>query len=225
MTVGDIEYQMPDRFVQAIVRGLRGIINDDDRYVLRFTRDFSLRDSLEHEQSALQLKNSHEEWELFREAQPYHIKRSLWDKITESIIGYKLNTTGSTIRVPQYEYELYDEQFNSDTKYGIGDGQTFVDGKLALSTIKSDLENPNNNFYPVDINVFFDTYKFDTSENIIVAMNAIYETFSYEHVNRMFFLVLHDAFSLKSKYKGIFKTSMIALHGVRPFQSGGLFND
>ena len=56
-------------------------------------------------------------------------------------------------------------------------------------------------------------------------MNTIYNTFPFEHVNRMFFNVLLDGFSLQDKYEDIFKTSMVALHGIRPFQVGGLFDD
>ncbi len=56
-------------------------------------------------------------------------------------------------------------------------------------------------------------------------MNTIYNTFAFEHVNRIYFSVLFDAFSLKDKYEDIFKTSMVALHGIRPFQVAGVFDD
>ena len=221
--VNGTQVVLPVRFVQSIIRGLRGLIDDDFRYVIRFTRDFTLRDSLEHGKTEMELKNLHDEWELFREQQPYHIKRSLWDKITESMVGYTL--ANSTVRVPSYERELYDQQWETDTQYGLRTDQTFVSSDLATSSILADLKNPDNDFYPVDINVFFENHNFDTDENTIDAMTTIYETFAFEHVNRMFFSVLHDAFSLKSKYPDIFKTSMIALHGIRPFQVGGLFDD
>ena len=219
----DTSSVIPIHFTKAVISGLRNLIDDDQRYAIRWTRDQTLRDTLDTGISPLEKKLKYQQWELIRKDMPYHIPRWLWDKVTESIIGYKL--TDSTIRVPSYLRELYDEENETDTRFGIGDGQAFTDGTLALSTILEDLNNPNNDFAPVDINVFFNTYAFDTNDEIIASMDAIYNTFPYNHVNRMFFEVLLDAFSKKSKYEGIFKTSMIALNGVRPFQVGGLFDD
>lgn len=215
---------IPARFNQAIVRGLRGWIDADLRYVIQFVRDFTLRDSLDDGSTSLTLKNKHEEWELFREQQLYNVDRSLWNKVTEAMVGYKL--TNNAIRVPSYERELYDEKYGTSTRYGLGDGQAFVDGDIAHDTILADLENAENDFQPIDINVFFTQHNFDTDENIVEAMNTIYNTFSYEHVNRMAFAVLHDAFSLKTEYEGIFKTSMISLNGIKPLQAAGqIFDD
>lgn len=171
----------------------------------------------------LEKKALHEEWELFREEQQFHINRWQWDLITESMVGYKLNDP--TIRVPNYERELYDSKYATETRYGLGEGQAFTDGTLAIATILDDLLNPDNSFYPVDVNVFFERENFDTPEDIESAMNTIYNTFPFEHVNRMYFSVLLDAMSVKLEYAGIFKTSMIALHGIRPFQVAGVFDD
>jgi hypothetical protein len=41
----------------------------------------------------------------------------------------------------------------------------------------------------------------------------------------MWFETLHDAFSTKAKYKELFKTSWVALHGIRVLEVGGLFDD
>lgn len=222
-TFGAVPVTLPVRFTKAVVHGLRGIVGDDLRYVLRWTRDFTLRDSLDDGSSALQKKNLHQQWELIRRDQPSHIPRWLWDKVTEAIVGHKL--TDSSARVPSYERELYDEENGTDTQFGLRDGQAIADGTLALATILADLNNPNNDFAPVDINVFFDTYNFDTPEAIEEAMNVIYNTFVFSHVNRMFFDVLLDGLSMAGKYEDIFKTSMVALHGIRPLQVGGAFDD
>lgn len=216
-------WDLPPRFTQAIIRGIRGIVNDDNRYIVRWTRDFTLRDDLKFGDTPLQLKDLHEQWELLRKEQPTHIPRRLWDKVTECIVGYTLNDT--SVRVPSYQRQLYDEQNETDTRFGLDTGQAFTDGTYALSTILTYLNDPNNNFHPVDINVFFEDYSFDTPEGIVEAMNVIYTTFSYAHVNRMFFDVLHDAFTFKRKYSDIFKTSYVALHGIKPFQVLGLFDD
>lgn len=223
ITVNDVLYRLPYRYVQLITRGLRGIVDDERRYVLRFTRDFTLRDSLDVGRSALELKNLHTQWELFREEQPNHPKRELWDKITESIVGFKL--TDPATPVPSLDRVLYDQIFVTDTRFGLGEGQAFVDGTIALNTVIQDLESPDNDFTPTDINVFFENNDFDTPENIIAAMNTIYNTFHFRNVNRILFSVLHDAFAGKKRFAEIFKTSYVALHGIRLLEVGGLFDD
>lgn len=313
--VDGIPQILPLRFSQTIIRGLRGIINANRRYVLRFTRDYTLRDSLEHttqrrplfratrivsisdggggynegdiltvvggygtsaeltvtetseggtiteaiisKQGAyvtaplttpatitdgdgsdavitleytsvispqlLQLKNKHAEWELIREEQPSKIRRELWDKITESIIG---TTLSGNRRVPSLTRELYDIKYEADTQYGLGRDQSFANGGLALAAVLSYLTNPNNDFRPIDINAFFQDHSFDTIDNTINAMNRIYDAFAAIHVNKIFFSVLHNAaFSQKTKYADLFKTSMVALHGIKPLQVGGVFDD
>lgn len=214
---------LPNRYVQAIIRKIGGIVTDDNRYTLRFTKDFTLRDKINDHTSEMSLKDVHEEWELIRKEQPASIERSLWDKITESIIGYKL--TDSTIRVPSLERQLYDETNGTDTQYGLRDGQAFVNGKLALATIVAYLQDPKNDFYPIDISNFLATYTFDTSNNIIIAMDTIYNTFPELQVNRIWFEVLLDALSTKAKYPDIFKTSMVALHGIKILETAGLFDE
>ena len=217
---------IPTRFTQTIIRGLQGIIFDDSRYTIRFTRDYTLRDNLDidnEDLSPLEMKNLHEEWKIFRKEQSAKIDRWMWDKITESIVGYKLDDPAT--RVPAFEYQLYDEKYGTQTQYGLKTNQAFVNGNLALSSILTYLVDPTVDFESIDINVFFSNYNFDTPEDIIASMNRIYDTFPVVNVNRMYFSVLNDAFTTKSKYPGIFKTSMVSLHGIRPFQNSGVFDD
>jgi len=214
---------LPPRYLQAVVRGLRGVVNEEGRYTLRFTRDFTLRDNSTHGETPLELKNLHSEWELFREKQLFHIRRSLWDRVTESIVGFKLSD--STIRVPSLDRELYDADFKSDTQYGLGSDQTLANGTTALETILFDLNNPDNDFSPIDIDAFFQNNKFDTSANIISSMDNIYNTFKFEDVNRMFFEVLGDSLSVKKNFSDLFKTSWLSLHGIRVLGTAEIFDD
>jgi hypothetical protein len=217
--------QLPHRYRQSVIRGINGYITEDNRFVLRYTKDYSLRDHIDDVSSALALKNTHEHWEMFREDQPYHIPRSLWDRITEAIVQYKLNDP--TVRVPTLEREVYDIEHGTDTKYGLGDEQAFVNGELALATIIDDLEDPMHDFAPINIHEFSQLYPLETNdrEQIVITMNAIYNTFSNVHVNRMFFSVLKDALSTKAKYPDLLKTSMVALHGIRPLEVNGINDD
>ena len=220
--------ELPIRFIQVVIKGLRGLIDANRRFVVRFTRDFTLRSSLEFGATDLQLKNLHAEWQMMREQQLSVIPRTLWDRITEAMVGFKLDDP--TIRVPALERQLFDLLFESesaDTQFGLRVGQSFTDGPTAINTILADLTNPANFdlFKPVDINVFFEQHSFDTPAEIIDSMNTIYTTFPLENTNRMFFEVLRDAFSFDSEQPDIFKTSWVALIGVQPFELQGAFDD
>mgnify|MGYP005834838259 CR=1 FL=1 len=216
-------YQVPVLYREAIVRGVIPYVINSDSCVVRFTRDWSLRDSLTNPPVMKRLKNKHEEWVLFRRSQPSTIPRQLWDKLTEALIGYTL--TDATVRVPALERELYDATYGTDTQYGLGEGQTFVQKDIGLATVLAYLTDPKNDFKPQDIDAFFDTYSFDTPESIREAMDVIYTSFNAAHVNAIWFEVLHDSLSLRAKYKELMKTSWIALHGIRVLEVGGLFDD
>jgi hypothetical protein len=223
VTFDGATWRLPVRFSHVIIKALRNYINDDNRYIIRWTRDFTLRDTLETGYTPLHNKNLHAQWEIFRREQPLHIPRWLWNKVTESIIGYKLDN--SLERVPSVERELYDAEYGTGTQYGLGVGQALTDRDSALAIIMAYLLDDTINFAPIDINVFFNSYSFDTDANIITAMDAIYNSFSFSHVNNIFFNVLLEALSFNRKYEGIFKTSMIALHGIKTFQEQGFFDD
>jgi hypothetical protein len=216
---GSVGY-LPPRFVNSVLRGLRTVVDDNNRYIIRWTRDYSLRDELIS--NSLDKKDVHEQWEMIRREMPYNVPQWLWNKVTESMVGYLL--TDSTSRVPTYQREIYDLENGTQTQYGIGTGQAFTDGELAKDTILTYLNDPENDFTPIDINVFFSQYNFDTNADIVQAMEYIYNNFPYLHVNAMFFEVLLDAFSKKTKYEGIFKTSMISVYGIRPMEVSGLFD-
>jgi hypothetical protein len=209
---------VPSFYRQAIICNVGDVLNDDDRYVLTFTRDLTLRDDV-----SSNMKQKHEQWKLIRRSQPDNIDRTLWDKLTESIVGFKL--TDPTTRVPSLDRQLYDAANDTETQYGLADGQTFVNGQLALATVLAYLQNSSINFYPIDINTFFALYSFDTPANVILAMDAIYSSFGSTHVNAIWFETLHDALSTKAKYEEFYKTSWIALHGVRLLGVAGLFDD
>lgn len=221
-TVNDV----PSFFEKVLINGLRGRIDGERRYTIRFTRDYTLRDALDDTKfngNTSLKKNLHNEWELFREDQLFNIRRDLWDKLIEAMIGYKLDD--DTIRVPSLERELYDETYQTDTQYGLGNEQAFTHGETAIETVRSYLTDPNVDFYPINIDTFLNNNTFDTNDDIISTMNNIYNSFPFQHVNRIFFLVLYDALSFKKQHSEIFKTSMVALHGIKILETQGLFDD
>jgi hypothetical protein len=219
----EADYQIPVLYREAIIRKVASYINDDDRYIIRFTRDWALRDDLEANGHQMNLKEKHQEWFMFRREQTNTIPRELWNRMVESLIGYKLDNPGT--RVPSLEHELYDSIFGSDTRFGLGNDQAFVDKTLGLNTVLSYLQSPANDFSPTDIDAFFAAQSFDTPAGIAQAMDVIYNTFNSAHVNSIWFETLLDALSTRSKYKELMKTSWIALHGIRVLEVGGLFDD
>jgi hypothetical protein len=228
----------PRRYTQLILRGLAGIVDDQERYILRFTRDFTLRDELRTRNytsdltdltasfsrigtEPLDLKTLHTEWTLIREKQPFNIPRALWDKVTEAMIAVSL--TDSTTRVPSLSRELYDINYNTMTRYGLGDGQAFGDGELLVETLLDDLRDADNDFSPVDINVFFASNDFTTEAGLTEVMDSIYTSFPFEAVNRLFFKFLQDALTTQPELASLFKTSWVALQGTQVFQTEELF--
>lgn len=210
--------RLPSRHTQAIVRNIRNFVNDSNRYTVRFRKDFTNDDSVEANNKA-----PHREWKLFRENQRNKIDRVLWDAVIESMIGYKLDDVN--IAVPNISRVLYDQQNFSDTQYGLDDGQSFTNGVISLQTLMNDLNSPENNFRGIDIASFFALNTFDTGPNIANSMAIIYDTFATADVNRLFFLFLADALSLKREYAKILKTSMISVHGVKILNTRELFDD
>lgn len=214
----------PYRFTQAIVHGLRGYVDDNNRYILRFTRDFTLRDNLKFGTSPLQLKAYHQEWLMFREQQLSNVPVDLWNKISEAMAGYLL--TDPSTRVPSLARQLYDEANGTSTQYGIGINQAFCNGQTAIAVIIAYLNDPANNFYPLDMDQFFADFNFNTPANCIATMNQIYTTFNYINVNEMFFSVLQNAaLVVQENYKSLMKTSAIALYGIELLDVQGVFDD
>jgi len=218
----DARYATPIMYRDAIVRKVSNYLTDDNRYVVQFTRDLTLRDDITANGRQMNLKNKHEEWFLFRQEQPGTIDRKLWNRLTESMCGYTL--ADPTIRVPSSTRELYDARNGTDTRFGLGVDQAFVDKTLAINTVLTYLRDPTKDFTPTDINAFFDRYGFDTPARIVEAMDAIYTSFTSTHVNAIWFSTLQDALSTKAKYAELLKTSWVALHGIRVLEVGGLFD-
>lgn len=204
------EYGLPGRYRQMIVRGLEGHVTQDNRYSLRFTRDFTLRDKLG---AGLSRKTVHTEWKMFREAQTYKIDSTLWNAIAEAIVGYKL--TDEAILVPALNRVLYDSLNGTDTRFGLGLGQAFVDQALALSTIQFHIANENGPFEGFGGVEFLNRYDLADAAALVQFMEDIYVGCTVDQVNFLFFDVLMDAFATKAQYREIFKTSWVSLQIVR----------
>lgn len=214
---------LPPRYTQVIVKDTAGKVNVDNRYTLQFTRYFNLRDDLNVGVSPLDLKNKHTEWYIFRQEQSDKIPEALWNHAAEAMIGYKIPDLdiGVLTPVPSLERVVYDSTFGETSRFGLGDGQAFMDRVTGLTSVQRLLESADFDTSPVDKYAFFDSYSFDTPVNIRKALQYMFVNFSSEAVNTVFFELLMDALSDKRDYPGLFKTSWIALHGIKILETAG----
>lgn len=203
-------YELPYRYTQLVVKGLEGRIRDNGRYTLRFTKDFNLRDRLDA--NSLKKKNVHEEWKLFRAKQLNKVDRFLWDKMVESLAGFKLNGTDvdATTPIPSLDRAVYDEIYSTSTRIGLGTEQTLIDATIGkaniLTTVSNIIDYVNENEKLV-----LSAINFNSPQTTVQTLNNVYSGISNEYVNEIFFSVLHEALSQKLEYADIFKTSWVAL--------------
>jgi hypothetical protein len=207
---------------EAIIRNIATFVNDNSKYMIQFTRDLALRDTLPTIYSQMNIKNKHQEWLMFREKQSNNIPQFLWDKLVESLTGQSLVDMSP---IPSLDRRLYDDKYGTNTQYGLLEGQSFVDKTLGIKTLMSYLLDPTHDFSPIDINDFFMRHDFTTTVGIKSILTEIYDTFGSEHVNSIWFETLQDALSTKDKYKGLMKTSWVALRGVRVLEVNGMFDE
>ena len=107
---------------------------------------------------------------------------------------------------------LYYYNFNDGSdyniKYSFYNDRDIING---ISYISSDILNNVVDKLTTIANkdVFLETYKFNSMDNIIEGMLLLYLTCSVETVNTIFFQVFKDMVSYNTKLDGIFKTSLI----------------
>ncbi len=211
----------PIMYREAIIRNIEGYVNSNNQYMIQFTRDLALRDQLKPSYPGL-LKNKHQEWVMIRKLQTGNIPRNLWDKATESLSGQSL--VDSSV-IPSLDRVRYDDLYGTNTRYGLAAGQTFVDRTLARATLLAYLRDPTRNFAPIDINNFLTSADLTTPVGIQAAMDEIYNTFSSEHVNGIWFELLNDALTTNVKFKELMKTSWVAIHCTQPLNVNGMLGD
>lgn len=219
----ETDYKLPYRYTQLTIRGLVGKVKDEERYALRLSKDLSLRDSLptgDGLDSYIAKKNRHTEWKLIREKQLYKIDQFLWDRLVEAAIGHPVNANVADYSksLPALSRIVYDELYDADTRFGLGQEQILSDTPTTLSTILGILRDPRQTFTRVDMAEFLGKYDFSYKTDVVAALTEIYSVFTVEEINKIFFAVLQDAMAFKRQSSDIFKTSWIALQVARGVQ-------
>lgn len=209
-------------YASIVLRNIAHLVTSDE-CTLEMINDPTLRDELDLGRTYMDLKNKHTEWIIARQNQPFKVPRALWDKLSEALIGYTLSSwndpTATPIPTPNPMRVLYDEKHGTSTRIGLGDGQAFLDREQGLATIQYLIRRPEFDPKPLDKHDFLNRFKFDTPANIAKSMVYMFESLSDESTNYIFFEMLHDALSNNREYVGIFKTSFVALQGIRVLEA------
>ena len=208
--------KLPFRYTQLTIKGLNGKVLDEDRYALRLVRDLTLRDDLPYGdglEDFISKNNKHVEWKLVRESQISKIDRFLWDRLIESAIGHKVTKgiADYSVNLPSLNRVVFDKLKDSDTRFGLGVEQVLCDVDNTLETVVGVLSDPTKEYSRVNIAEFLNSYDFGYKSDVVAALNEIYNAFTIDEINRIFFAVLHVAMTLKKNSMDIFKTSWVAL--------------
>jgi hypothetical protein len=132
--------------------------------------------------------------------------------------------------IPESNRTIYDKKHNSDSSYGLKNGQIFIDGAVSKETVKYIIENTKVNKYDnntIDSNKTTDFISFagfdinllstylSTTETTRKLMMDLWLYAKPKQINEIFFALLEDALSKNYKLDGIFKTSYVSLFDVR----------
>ncbi len=221
---GDTPY-LQDFYDQLIVRDMSTVVTTDNRYALQLTRNFTLRDTVRDNstKNPAMLKNVHTEWNTIRRRNNSHPPIEMWNKATEAVVGYDLVALelNQYLPVPSLDRVLYDNKYGTTTRFGLQPGLAMLDPTLALNTVLSVINKPDFDPQPVNKFDFMSLHDFTTPKGRKAAMEGIYNSFPSSAVNDILFELILDAFTMKPDYPDMFKTSWVAIHGIRLLESKG----
>jgi hypothetical protein len=200
----------PFSYRGLVVENIQSQLSDNG-YSLLLPYDKTLRD-IQNGSKVIE-KNRHYIWKLLREKQMERVPQQLWNKITESIIGYSLSNTTQVI--PSLYRVLYDSINNTVTQYGFGSDQTLGPAEIIKQTVINKLRDTEFNISPINKERFMESFSFNSPTDIITTMDYIFTSFKSVDINAIFFNVLNEALSYNHELDGIFKTSMVAIHSTQ----------
>ena len=205
------ENSLPTRFTQCIVKGLKNTVKDNNRYVLRFVKNFTLRDHLNEKD--LSLKNVHWEWKLFRKNQAAKIDSILWEKVIESVCGFSLidGNLDFDSPLPTFEREIYDRFQNGNTRIGIRRGQVILDKEPLIQLLLSILLDPKREYLTVNIGEFVNSFNINDPIEASRMLETIYNAFTEKEVNDIFFEILKESLIARKEHPDFLKTSWVSI--------------
>ena len=195
------------------IAGLNTYVTKTNSYKLRFLRDFTLRDDPEQ----ISLKNVHTEWLLINRHQATAIPQQLWAVLTNAACGQ--DPLGN--QLPSLVRTNYDNKYNTNYRYGFGNGQIFADTSLIQESIVNTILNTSLTIdvgttvipeYITVLNMSQSALWFSTPAIARTTMNLIYEYARANQINEIFFNALNVALACNYQMTDIFKTSYITVN-------------
>jgi hypothetical protein len=208
------DYGLPTRYTQCTIKGLENTVKDNTNYLLRLVKDFTLRDR--YNDDNLSLQNKHWSWKLIRKNSPGKIDRLLWKKVIEAATERKVIDDDFNIDLdsllPDESRTRYDALVeNASTRIGLYNGRVMMDKQTILDLTFEILLDPNREWKRVDIEDFIDQYDFTRRRGIKDFYAYIYNSFSEEEINDIYFELLEKSVSLNYKHPDFFKTSWVSI--------------
>jgi len=205
---------LPTRFSACTIKGLNRTVKDDNNYILRLTKDYTLRDRLNKKD--LKLSNKHWSWKLTRRKQSGKIDLLLWKKVIEAATektvinnDFDLDTESSLPSESRIRFDTLIE--GATSRIGLYNGRVLMDKPEIMKLTMEVLLDPSRQWERVDIEEFIDSFDLDRIEGIRDFYKSIYEIFSAVEVNDIFFELLERSVSLNQKHPDIFKTSWVSV--------------
>lgn len=162
------------------------------------------------------------EWKMIRLNDKTNVPKALWTKLVEAMVGFKLvNGQITSNSVPHLDVLFWDQQHGTNLRYGLGLKQAMCPMSDVYEVVNSVLLDPTINLYPIDRDVFRRQYNTDTVQNTVEMMEAIYNTFTPEAVNTIWFKSLYAGLAANVDYEGIMKTSYIQVTSVQSISETG----
>ena len=208
------------RYDAITFSGLNFLVTKENTYKLRFTRNFTLRD----DPQGLDLKDTHTEWTLLRENQKMRIPEKLWQKLTDSVVGFD----EANNPIPSVRRELYDERNGTSIRYGFGVEQSLAPLNLLRNSIKYiiqntklviDVDGVNMSDYITFLDLDDPDAWFSTPQAARETMSLIWAEASIQQVNEIFFACMNEILACNYELTDIFKTSRLSAHSIKVVQT------
>lgn len=223
-TLSELQLRIPVVYRRTILRGVAPYVTGFNRVGVRYTRDWTFREELYRGNAQPILKNTYQEWKMIRKNQPAKIDRVLWDKLVDTACGFQIRTVNGALTevpIPSTERLAYDLVYGTSTSYGIGVDQSMTRAEYALNTITSYLSRSDVDFTPVNVSTFLQAYPLDTPQQVRTSLTQLYDTFTANHVNAIWFAVLDDMCAVTTDMTDVFKTSWVSVEVVQPLVERG----
>lgn len=211
----------PNRYGLLSVRGFSWSVVLNNRYKIKIKRIASMRD----DDVNIRLKPIHTEWKLIRQNQPTKIPFELWSVLVDTLCG----ETQAGQELPAIAYSEYDARGNIiPASWGFATPRTLCPPGVARATVNGTILAPTTTIYdPVQQKMVsnplsypgFDVFQLESylssATEIRKFLGAVWANAEPRQINELFFAVLHDSLAYTREFPGLFKTSFIAVDGVR----------